>query len=153
MSTKHYLLLLLIGSLCLCPLLYAAQSEGNDPVFALEIRLKSAGKKVHHYQVILSQGGKGEDTVTVKSGKEVYVTLSRNQVYYLTFHKEGMKDRTLVVNTDLPSSATAAEIFTLNFEVEMQPDIPGDAAAQLPLMYLKYDSTEDEFALATHRHE
>jgi Fe-S cluster assembly iron-binding protein IscA len=153
MRAKNYLLFLLLGTLLL-PFHSSAQ-EKNDPVFALDIRLSSGGKKVHDYKICLAHKEKADDTVTIKKGKEVYVTLQRNEVYTFTFHKEGYRDRAMIVNTSLPDNAKAEEIFTLAFTIEMtaEDSITKKNAEIVPTAFVKYDSKADDFSLCESHHQ
>jgi hypothetical protein len=154
MRARNYLLPLLVG-IVFTPFFFNAQ-QNNDPVFAVEVLLKSEGKKVHNYQIILSQDNLPEDTVSISGGKDVYVTLSKNEIYYFTFHKKGFKDRIVVVNTTLPEDASMEEIFTLDFTVEMEHEmVMNDASGndaeksgkKISSVYVKYDNVQADFAL------
>jgi hypothetical protein len=147
MSTKKYLLLLL-GTLLLIPFTGKSQ-ENNDPVFALNITLTHTHKKLGDYVIYLKHKDLADDTVTVRKGKEVYVTLMRNEVYTFTFHKKGFRDRTMVLNTSLPETVKASELFTLSFPIEMMPEevIDEQKTETAPTAYAVYDSKDDDFNL------
>lgn len=148
MRTKKITLFLLLLTLFFLSLISNAQDK-NDPVFVLDIRLKSGEKKLHDYTIYLGSRENAADSVTVGKSKEVYVTLKRDTQYSFTFHKEGFHDKTLVINTALPATVSSDELFILNFCMEMFPEttLQVQTEASTSRAYARYDSTAEDFSL------
>lgn len=147
MSFKKHLLLVILTMLVLS--LFSQTPGDHNPVFAINITLIHDHKRLGDYVIYVKYEGETEDTVKVRKGNEVYVTLKRNEVYTFTFHKEGFLDREMIVNTELPEKADPDEWFSLNFHFDVTPlnVMSGKPLESLPAAYAIYDSKQDDFFL------
>lgn len=117
MKTKLFLFCLL--SVCIC----FAQEVEHHPTFKISGLLTDHYKKLRDYQVILSYEGGFTDTISIgKSNRPIFITLKRNEVYTLVFHKAGYHDKMIMINTTLPDSVDTSMPFELSFEIEMHPN-------------------------------
>jgi hypothetical protein len=145
MSAKNCLLLLIWVFLSLS--FFGSAQEKEDPVFSVNILLSSEGKKVKDFTIYLRHNGMNDDTIQIRKGKRVYVTLKKNEMYYFTFHKEGLQDKIMLLNTTLPLLADTEELFNLDFEVQMLPAGADGRDSATQKAYVAYDSAEDDFSL------
>jgi hypothetical protein len=125
-----------------------------DPSFEITGILTANKKKISDFQVILSYNGKAEDTVAAKSGKKVFITLKRNEIYSLIFRKEGFAEKMIIINTALPKSVDTEEPFNLNVEIELDPSLSKQKTemSDFPIGYVKYEKKEDDFNFSSTYH-
>jgi hypothetical protein len=114
---------------------------------ALTIQLKEATEFsycIHHNGVRL-------DSQFVKKSKPFSITLKRNEVYTLSYHKDGYTDKYVVIDTHVPKNKAKKEYYELAFEIELMPEhsLHKEEYKDHPVAIFKYYKNKDDFDFST----
>jgi len=141
MKTKNLIQLLMLAVL-LTGYKTNAQKDDRDLIeFNVTSIALEKGKQAKKYKLILYAGGKIVDSVFVKKGGPITISLKPNQVYSMVYEKDSMLRKTVIVNTELPNKKTAIKENSFEFEVELSPDLATQNKEMLdfPVGYIFYN--------------
>jgi hypothetical protein len=150
---KPQLLTIIVVLLCFITLSFAQHTI--DPTFEISSVLTCKNKKLNDYDIILSYDGQLEDKVTIKkSGKKTAVTLKRNEIYSIIFHKEGFDDKIIMINTNMPVTEEAEDFYRLNLQIEMHADHAKQKKEMVdfPVAVVKFEDKNKDFDFSERYH-
>jgi hypothetical protein len=125
--------------------------ETNDEqflAFKLETALTAGQKEISDYQIVLSYDGGFTDTVNIeKSGRRIFISLQKNEIYTLIFHKDGFDEKMVVLDTRMPDEVDTTFPFDLSFEIEMHPNHSRQYTEHLdfPVAIFRFYDHDDKF--------
>ncbi|MBC7861884.1 MAG: hypothetical protein IAF38_02855 [Bacteroidia bacterium] len=131
--------------------------ESDTGSIVLEINgvLVLNGKETTEYSYCLHHNGKKMDSAFVKKMKAFTLDLKRNDMYTMSYHKDGYPDKFIMIDTKVPKNKAAEESYEVGYEIEINPDLckHKEEFKDHPVAIVKYFKNKDEFDFSTKYHE
>lgn len=145
---KHTLRLSAVVATLLSVFSFSVKSQDSEPLnFEINGALSLQLKETSDYSYCLHLGGQKVDSQFVKKAKAFTVALKRNEVYTLSFHKDGYPDKYIVIDTHVPKGKAKREYYELAFEIELMPEhsMHKEEYKDHPVAVFKYFKNKDDF--------
>jgi hypothetical protein len=143
--------------LLICSNFARAQKDLDTGKISLEINgiLVLDGKETSNYSYCLHHGGQKMDSAFVKKMKPFTVEFRRNEVYTISYHKDGYPDKYIMIDTKVPKNKAQEESYEVGYEIEVNPELckHKEEFKDHPVAIVKYIKAKDEFDFSTKYHE
>lgn len=155
MKIKYFFLL--IGIFC-CLNIFSQRAKQPHLVHALAFDIDAGlslnGTEIGNFSYCLHLNGKILDSAFVKKARPFMVKLEPNEVYTMSFHKEGFIDRYIIINTHIHNEDIIDDFYYLAFEVELNPDysLKKDKYLDHPVAVIKYVKKKKIFDFSNKYH-
>jgi hypothetical protein len=158
---KPYSIAILISLLLLITFQAAAQRKKNEKpdtgivVVDINAALTIDMKETNDYSFCLHRNGATVDSQFVSKAQTVTTELHRNDIYTLSFHKEGYPDKYVVIDMHVPKKKAKSDYYEIAFEIELHPQhgLHKEEYKDHPVAIFKYDKNENEWNFSTKYHE
>ena len=155
MKTKNLIQILMLAVL-LTGYKTSAQKDNRGLIeFDITAIALDHGKQAKKYKLTLYTAGKIVDSVFVKKGEPITVSLKPNQVYSMVFEKDSLPRKTIIVNTELPNKKTVIKANSFEFEVELSPELASQDKDMLdfPVGYIIYNKEKKHLIASNAYHK
>ena len=113
------------------------------------------GKEVTNYSYCLHHNGLKMDSAYKKKMKAFTVTLQKNEIYTLSYHKVGYADKYIMIDTHIPAGKELLEQYEVAYEMELNPALckHKEEFKDHPVAIVKYFKNKNDFDFSTKYHE
>lgn len=113
------------------------------------------GKEASDYSFCLHRNGYTVDSHFVKKTEVVAAELHRNDIYALSFHKEGFPDKYVIIDMHVHKGKAKLNFYEIAFEIELHPQhgMHKEEYIDHPVAIFKYDKKANEWNFSTKYHE
>lgn len=138
----------------------AQNKKENKPdtgiiVMDINAALTINNKETSDYSFCLHRGGAVVDSQFIKKSEVVTTELHKNDIYTLSFHKEGFPDKYVVIDMHAPRKKVRKDYYEIAFEIELNPEhgMQKEEYKDHPVAVFKYDAKSDDWDYSTKYHE
>lgn len=140
-----------------CNLCIAQKNKKEEAklVFDINCAVTVEGKEKGEYSVAMHHAGATTDSNYIKKSDVFTLELIRNDVYTMSFYKEGFDTKYITIDTHVPKGKAKQDYYELAFTIEMHPEhgMHKEEYKDHPVALIKYYPKKDDFDYSTKYHE